>query len=131
MYDLIEVKVISETKGRGVIAKKNIKEGTVIDVAHIILIPNDHYDVIQNTVLYDYVYAWDDPSYNGEYQCAIALSISQFINHGYDPNVKYVYEYENQTIEFIAIKDIQKDEELLVNYNGIVEDNTGARTYSK
>jgi SET domain-containing protein len=122
MYDMMEVKYISESKGRGVFAKKNIKEGTIIDVAHIVLIPNNHYDVIQDTVLYDYIFAWDDPKYEGEYQCAIALSISQFINHSYNPNVKYIYEYENQTIEFIAIKDLQTGDELLVNYNGLVND---------
>ncbi len=122
MSDIIEVKRISEKKGRGVISKKKIKKGSIIDVAHTILIPNDHYDLIQNTVLYDYIFEWDDPKYEGEYKCVIALSVSQFINHSYTPNVRYEYDYTNQTIKFIAIKDIMEGEELLVNYNGNVRD---------
>ena len=122
MSDMIEVKFSSEKKGRGAFAKKNIKKNTIIDKAHIVLIPNDHYDVIQDTILYDYIFAWDDPKHNGEYQCVIAMSISQFINHSYKPNVKYEYDYGEQTIDFVAIRDIVKGEELLMNYNGIVKD---------
>ena len=122
MSDIIEVKRISEKKGRGVIAKRQIKKGTLIDVAYTVLIPNDHYDLIQDTVLYDYIFEWDDPKYEGEYKCVIALSVSQFINHSYTPNIKYEYDYENQAIKFIAIKDIKEGEEILVNYNGNVRD---------
>ena len=44
------------------------------------------------------------------------------MNHSFIPNVKYQYEYETQTIEFVAIENIKRGEELTVNYNGIVED---------
>jgi len=122
MNKLVEVKKVSEKKGRGVIAKRHLKKGTLIDVAHIILIPNHDYDIIQDTILYDYIFEWDDPEYKGEYKAVIPLSIAQLINHSYEPNVRYEYNYKKKTITFITMKEIQKGEELYVNYNGRTDD---------
>ncbi|MBA7682778.1 hypothetical protein ES703_91130 [subsurface metagenome] len=91
MNKLIEVKYISAKKGKGVFAKKNIRKGTKINIAHIILISNKEWDLIEDTVL---------------------------SNYSYNPNVKYVYDYKNKCIEHITIRDISKDEEITVNYNG-------------
>jgi len=124
MSELLEVKYISPKKGRGVIAKKIIKKYTVVELANVVLIPNNDYNLIQDTILYHYIYEWNDPNNNGDKTNAIALSISQFFNHSYTPNLKYIYDYENSTIEYRAIKDILKGEELTVNYNGKVKDNT-------
>ena len=122
MNDLLEVLYISPNKGKGVFAKKEIKKDTIIDVAHVIPLPNKDYKKIRKTVIYDYCYIWEDPKHKPEFTNAITLSISQFINHSFEPNVKYMYDYENNTIEFSAIGDISKGEELLVNYNGLVDD---------
>ncbi len=119
---LLEVKFISVEKGKGVFAKNHIKKGTKINIAHIILISNKEWDLIEDTVLSNYSFEWDDPNCKGEYESAIALSVSQFINHSYNPNTKYLYNYENKTIEFITIRDISKGEEISVNYNGVVDD---------
>ena len=122
MHEYIEVKYISKKKGRGAFAKKAIKEGTVIDIANVILIPNKQYKKIKKTRLYDYCYIWEDPKYKPAFKNAITLSISQFINHSYNPNLRYYYDYDNQAIEFSAVRDVQKGEELTVNYNGFIDD---------
>jgi SET domain-containing protein len=122
MNNLIEVKYISSKKGRGLFAKQLIKKGTSIDIANVILIPNNDYESIKKTVLYDYCYIWEDPKLKPEYKNAISLSISQFMNHSYEPNVKYVYDYKNRTIEYITLRNIPKGEELTVNYNGLIND---------
>ncbi|NVM17083.1 MAG: SET domain-containing protein-lysine N-methyltransferase [Candidatus Lokiarchaeota archaeon] len=122
MHEYIEVKFISEKKGRGAFAKRFIKKGTVIDIANVVLIPNKQYKKIRKTQLYDYCYIWEDPKQFPAFKNAITLSVSQFINHSYDPNLKYLYDYDNRAIEFSAIQDIQKGEELTVNYNGLVDD---------
>jgi SET domain-containing protein len=119
---LIEVKFISPKKGKGVIASNEIKKGTIIDIAHVVPIPNKDYKKISKTILYNYCYIWEDPKHNPEYKNAISLSISQFINHSYDPNVRYIYDYNNDCIEFEAIRDISKGEEITVNYNGLIDD---------
>ena len=120
MNDLLKVKFISHKKGKGVFAKKDIKKGTIVDTAHVIPISNKDYKKIRKTILYNYCYIWDDPKYKPEFTNAITLSISQFINHSYDPNVKYLYDYENKTMEYTTIRDIHDSEEILVNYNGLV-----------
>ena len=118
MHDYIEVKYISEKKGRGAFSKKPIKKGTIIDVAYVVPIPNKDYKKIYKTILYNYCYIWEDPEHMPAFRNAITLSISQFINHSFKPNVQYLYDYENKAIEFSAIKDISKGEELTMNYNG-------------
>lgn len=120
--NFFEIKYISPKKGKGVFAKKNIKQYTTIEVANIILLPNKDYDMIQKTVLYGYCFVWDDPKKNGEFKNAIAFSDCQFINHSFDPNLKYFHDYDNKAIEFISIRDISKGEELTVNYNGNPDD---------
>ncbi|MFW9969417.1 MAG: SET domain-containing protein-lysine N-methyltransferase [Candidatus Odinarchaeota archaeon] len=122
MHEYIEVKYISEKKGRGAFAKKPIKNGTIIDIAYVVPIPNRDYKKIYKTILYNYCYVWEDPEHVPEFKNAITLSVSQFINHSYEPNVRYLYDYELKAIEFSAIKDIAKGEEILVNYNALVDD---------
>ncbi len=122
LHEFIEVKFISNTKGKGAFAKKDIKKGTVIDVANVVLIPNKDYRKIKKTQLYNYCYIWEDPRHKPAFKNAITLSISQFINHSYAPNVQYFYDYKNKAIEYMAIKDIKKGEELTVNYNGLIDD---------
>ena len=122
MNDLLEVRYISEKKGRGVFAKIDIQKDTIIDIAYVVPIPNKDYNKIRKTILYNYCYIWEDPEHMPAFRNAITLSISQFINHSFEPNVKYLYDYENKAIEFSAIRDITKGEEILVNYNGLVED---------
>ncbi|MCK4781171.1 MAG: SET domain-containing protein-lysine N-methyltransferase, partial [Candidatus Lokiarchaeota archaeon] len=112
MNKLLEVKFISAKKGKGVFAKKNIIKGTKINIAPIILISNKEWDLIEDTVLSNYTFEWDDPNCKGEYESAISLSISHIINHSYNPNVKYVYDYKNKCIEYITIRDISKGEEI-------------------
>jgi len=122
MHDFIEVKYISRIKGRGAFAKKDIKKGTIIDVANVVLITNRDYKKIKKTQLYNYCYIWEDPKQKPAIKNAIALSVSQFMNHSYSPNLKYLYDYKNKAIEYSAIQDITKGEELTVNYNGLVDD---------
>ncbi|MFX1278228.1 MAG: SET domain-containing protein-lysine N-methyltransferase [Promethearchaeota archaeon] len=118
MNKLTEVKFISYTKGKGVFAKKDIEKGKTVEIAHIILISNKEWDLIKDTILSRYIFEWDDPKYKGHYESAISLSVNQFINHSYTPNVEYSYNYKNKSIKYTAIRNISKGEEITVNYNG-------------
>jgi len=122
MHEYIDVKFISKSKGKGAFAKKSISKGTIIDVANVVLITNNDYKKIKKTQLYNYCYIWEDPKLKPAFKNAITLSVSQFINHSYTPNLRYLYDYKNKAIEYSAIENISKGEELTMNYNGLVDD---------
>lgn len=122
LHEFIEVKFVSETKGKGAFAKKDIKKNTIIDIANVVLISNKDYRKIKKTQLYNYCYIWEDPKLKPAFKNAITLSVSQFINHSYAPNLRYLYDYKNKAIEYKAIQDIKNGDELTVNYNGLVDD---------
>jgi SET domain-containing protein len=122
LNNLVKVRFISEGKGKGLFAKKDIRKGSVIDIAHVILIPNKDYKILERTSLSNYCFVWENPKYKTKYKNAVAMSICQFMNHSYLPNVRYEYNYKNDTIKFIAIRKIEKGEELTINYNGEVKD---------
>jgi len=119
----LETKYISAKKGKGVFAKRFIKKGNIVEKGHVILLANNDYEKIQDTILYQYIFEWDDPD-KPDYQNAIALSNCQFFNHSYKPNLEYIYDYENQIIEYKTIRNVSKGEELTVNYNGRINDKT-------
>ena len=124
MDDVIKVKKATGNKGRGAFAKKDIPKGKIIEISHVILIPNLEYENIKNTVLDNYTFIWDDPKNEGEFHMAFALTSCQFMNHSYEPNVIYQFDYRTETIEFMTLKKINKGEELFVNYNGFADDNS-------
>ena len=43
-------------------------------------------------------------------------------NHSYTPNATYDINFDNHTFDFFAYKDIKAGEEVLINYNGDVDD---------
>ena len=122
MDNLTQIKFISVNKGKGLFAKKNIRKGKIIDTAPVILIPNKEYELIDKTIVSNYCFTWENPKYQSEYKMVLAMSICQFMNHSYNPNVRYEYNYKNDTIKFRAIKNVSTGEELTVNYNGRVDD---------
>jgi hypothetical protein len=67
MNDLLEVRYISEKKGRGVFAKIDIKKDTIVDIAYVVPIPNKDYGKIRKTILYNYCYIWEDPEHMPEF----------------------------------------------------------------
>ena len=80
MNNLLEVKLISEKKGRGVFAKNNIAKGKTIDIAHILLISNRDWNLIEDTILSNYSFEWDDPKYKNEYETSFGKSHLQTKN---------------------------------------------------
>lgn len=99
--------------GRGVFAAQNIKAGEVIEVCPVIEIPPSEIEFLKKTLLLNYYFVWG----KGEEKRAICLGFGSLYNHSYEPNATYMKHLENETIHFNAITDIQKDEEITVNYN--------------
>ena len=116
LNNTIEIKYLDSIKNRGILATKSIKKGVIIDISHFIIISNKDYEIIENTIVYDYIFEFID---SGRKVRCIILSFTQFINHSYIPNVRYRYNSRDKTVIYETIKDIEKGQELTVNYNGI------------
>ncbi len=110
----------TKSKGRGVFSLVKFAVGEVIEAIPVILIPAREWPHIEPTVLALYIYNFG-PTAEQEH-AAIALGYGSLYNHSYRPNAKYVKDWGNQLIHFLALRDIAEGEEITVNYNGRPED---------
>jgi hypothetical protein len=99
-------------------ASKNIKTDELIESCPVILIPVGQLEHHDKTILTNYNYAWDDKN------DAFVLGYCVLTNHSFSANVIYKCNLEKKCMEFFAAKDIQKDEEIFINYNGKPDDAT-------
>ncbi|MCB0522647.1 MAG: SET domain-containing protein-lysine N-methyltransferase [Lewinellaceae bacterium] len=104
----------SDLGGRGVFTGEPLDEGDLIEISPVIVLPEAELSIIHNTFLHDYYFLWGE----AQKQCAIALGYGSLYNHSYEPNARYLLDYEHGTIDFYCIKKIEAGEEITVNYNG-------------
>ncbi|KHE72999.1 SET domain-containing protein [Halobacillus sp. BBL2006] len=118
---MIEIRTSTLTDqefNRGMFATKPIKKDELIHEAPVIPYPNEEYVHIEKTLLADYMFEY------GENHTAMLLGYGMMFNHSYQPNADYRINFDNHTFEFFAHKDIEEDEEIFINYNGEVENDT-------
>lgn len=118
---MIQVKTSPLSNGelnRGVFTTQDIAKGELIHEAPVIPFPNEEHVFIEKTLLADYVFEF------GEDHTALLLGYGMLFNHSYQPNATYLINYENLTVDFYAHADIKAGEEILINYNGEVDNDT-------
>jgi uncharacterized protein len=118
---MIEIKTSTLSDGefnRGVFAKQDIAKGTLIHEAPVIPYPNKEHVFIEKTLLADYAFEY------GKNHTAILLGYGMLFNHSYTPNATYDINFKNHTFDFYAYTNIKAGDEILINYNGDVDDNT-------
>lgn len=93
-------------------AARDIKKDELIESSPIILIPHEEQDGLDDGVLGSYTYDWN------ETHGAFILGYNLLTNHSYTPNIVYKRDFEKVQMNYYALRDIKKDEELFVNYNG-------------
>jgi SET domain-containing protein len=108
----------SPERGRGVFAAEDIAEGTMIEECPVIVVPGAEAEDLMRTALRDYRFLWGPLGDDS----AIALGNGSLYNHSNAPNALYVKKFQQRVIEFVAIADIAKDEEITVSYNGGIGD---------
>ncbi|PID15636.1 SET domain-containing protein-lysine N-methyltransferase [Sporosarcina sp. P34] len=116
---MIEIKLSPIGEGefnRGVFATCDIKKGQLLHEAPVIPYPNEQHQHIEKTVLSDYAFEY------GENHSAVLLGYGMLFNHSYEPNATYDINFDHHTFDFSAYKDIKAGEEILINYNGDVDD---------
>lgn len=99
-------------KGKGVFALEDIGSDELIERVPILIIPASFDYEILNVDIGNYMFEWSNNS------MAIALGYGSMYNHSYSPNAFYEKKYKEKSIEFVALRKINRGEEILVNYNG-------------
>lgn len=117
--NMLEIKtsLLSDGKfNRGVFAICDFKKGELLHEAPVISYPNEQHQYIEQTILADYAFEY------GLDQSAILLGYGMLFNHSYEPNATYEINFDNHTFDFYAYTDIKAGDEILINYNGDVDD---------
>lgn len=98
---------------RGVFARWDIKKGEIIERCPVILVPRYDTSNLNESILVTYFFYFG----KNKERLAIALGFGSIYDHSYEPNATYNLKFREKIIEFSALKDIKKDEEITVNYN--------------
>lgn len=108
----------TRNKGRGVFAVRDFVQGETIESTPVIFIPGEQKSHIERTALDLYVYKFGPE----DTHLALPLGYGSLYNHSFSPNADFIRRWEEQLIDFVAIRDIGQGEEITVNYNGEPED---------
>jgi len=107
---MITVKT-TDKKGRGVFATEDIQTDQIFESAEILLLKKEEIEFIEKTIIDEYVFVWGET-------CALVLGNGMLYNHSYKPNARYVRDFENNKMHYVALRPIKSGEEIRINYNG-------------
>ena len=106
---------MTDTMGRGIFATEDIEENILIESAPVILC---HRNILQEVVhihgkvsLSEYPFGWGK---NG--LMAISMGWGGIYNHSPRPNVKWLPNYDIESIEYRTVKPVKKGDQLFVRY---------------
>lgn len=114
----IEVRRIPN-KGRGVFALRDFKEGEIIESCPVINVTPTERKHCEKTILAEYIYPWRSTRSG-----SVVLGYGSLYNHSFAPNADWKQNFKSERMVYRALRDIKKDEEITVNYNGEPDDKT-------
>jgi len=110
------VKDTGTVLGRGVFASRAICSGEVVELCPVVLLTTKSSDL--PTEIRRIIFNWVKLA-KMEGTRAIALGYGSLYNHDNPANVRYEACGDGLFLRFIAVVDIEKDEELTINYNAL------------
>lgn len=103
-------------KGYGVYARQPIPARTKIEEFPVLVVPaTDMFNPHGTSLLAQYAFSWSAG------KVAIALGYGSLYNHSYNPNARYDDIRPRKKV-ITAVRDIEPDEEITINYNGDPDD---------
>lgn len=100
--------------GRGVFTAAPIPEGALIETCPVLVLPGAEKTFLDQSKLHDYYFIWG----HDDELCALALGYGSLYNHAYTPNAWYQADYDNEAMDFYALREIASGEEITINYSG-------------
>lgn len=104
--------------GNGVFTSEAIAKNTIVEESPVIVMERRERQLLDQTLLHDYIFEWGEKSQ----QCCMALGYVPLYNHSYHSNCEYEMEFGKKIIRVRAMRNIEKGEELFINYNGTYND---------
>lgn len=98
-------------KGQGVFALRRFLTNEIVERVQVVVLPGPQWRLLNRTDLRHYYYKW------GADAVAIASGFGLFYNHSDLPNARCVKHVNEQVMEWIAIRDIEPDEEITIRYD--------------
>ena len=98
--------------GRGVFARRDINKDEIIERCPIIEVPKYDTSNLRGSILVTYFFYFG----KNKERSVIALGFGSIYNHTYKPNARFKIKQKNMIIDFVALNDIKKDDEITVNY---------------
>lgn len=98
--------------GRGVFADQPIRKGQVIEVCPVIPLSKADAEKLATTVMDHYVFLWGEDKQDA----CIALGFGCLYNHSLQPNAVGCEVTAQTQIEIVALRDIAKGEQILIDY---------------
>lgn len=111
----------SPLHGRGLFAAGPIAEGALIGVYPLLILSADDTDRLKTTRLYHYVFYVDETA-GGAVRCAVAFGEISMCNHSPSANAGFEVDADAQTVTLIALTDIARDAEILIDYQDFAEE---------
>jgi SET domain-containing protein len=100
--------------GRGVFAGRAIRKGGLIERCPLIELSEADNSGINESFLVTYLFYFG----KNKERSALALGFGSIYNHSYKPNAKFKILPSENLVEFTALTDIKKDDEITFNYTG-------------
>ena len=110
----VYVKDTGTPKGRGVFAARRFGVGDVIEECPVMLLKKP-YETLHKE-LKTIVFHWPVPEGAAAIQ-ALALGYGSLYNHSNPSNLRYETDGEALLLRLVAVRGIEPDEELTINYN--------------
>jgi len=98
--------------GRGVFARHDIKKDEIIERCPVIEVPKYDTSNLRESILVTYFFYFG----RNKERSAIALGFGSIYNHTYKRNARFKIKQKDMIIDFVALKNIKKDDEITVNY---------------
>jgi len=107
-----------EGKGLGVFAREVIAEGETIEICPLISLgKNPGNKTLDPFFNYRFGYPREG-AHNGNQDFVVAWGYGSLYNHSHSPNTDWIDHPTEKAFQFVAIRDINAEEELCINYGG-------------
>jgi hypothetical protein len=102
----------SPIHGRGVFASVPFAPGDLMECCPVVIVPPEDARPLAGTDLGGKCFEW------GSDARALALGYGSLYNHARFPNARYILSLKAQTMRFVAVRPIARNEEITINYSG-------------